>query len=202
VCINAPRSQGELSVATPTGTCRNFLAKRASSPRTVPPEPPDETVRCVPLTQGKFAIVDAADYERVSRYKWCASRSGDRWYAVRSDRRRHVSMHRFITGAPKGMVVDHIDGNGLNDRRSNLRACTQQQNTHNSRPKGKSSRFKGVCWDKKRRKWIVAIRYDGRCVYIGRFDDEIEAARAYDGTALELFGDFAYLNFPEEQERR
>jgi hypothetical protein len=202
VCINTPRSKGELSVTTPTGTCRSFRAKRARSRRTVPPEPPDESVRYVPLTKGKFAIVDAADYERVSRYKWCVSGSGNRLYAVRSDRGRHVSMHRLLTNAPRGMVVDHIDGNGLNNRRSNLRVCTQRQNLYNSRPKGKSSRFKGVCWDKNRRQWIVLISNGERSIHVGRFDDEVEAARAYDRKAFELFGEYAWLNFPEELERR
>jgi hypothetical protein len=108
----------------------------------VPREPPDDSVRYVPLTRGKFVIVDTADYERVSGYKWCASGSGDRWYAVRNDRGRKVSMHRFLIDAPKGMVVDPIDGNGLNDRQSNLRVCTQRQNLLNSRARGKSSRLK------------------------------------------------------------
>jgi hypothetical protein len=202
VCINTPRSKGELSVTTPTGTCRSFGAKRARSRRTVLPAPPDESVRYVPLTKGKFAIVDAADYERVSRYKWCASGSGDRWYAVRNDRGRHVSMHRFLIGAPKGMVVDHIDGNGLNNRQNNLRICTQRQNLYNSRPKGKSSRFKGVCRDKNRGRWIVLISNGERSIHVGRFDDEVQAARAYDRKAFELFGEFAYLNFPDELERR
>jgi len=96
------------------------------------------------------------------------------------------------------MVVDHKDGNGLNDRRSNLRVCTQQQNLYNSRPHGRSSRFKGPCWDKAKRRWVVYIRHDGRNVFIGRFRDEAEAARAYDHKAYELFGEYAYLNFPEE----
>jgi hypothetical protein len=96
------------------------------------------------------------------------------------------------------MVVDHIDHDGLNDRRSNLRICTQRQNLYNSRPKGRSSRFKGVCWDKARQRWVVYIRYGGRNRFIGQFADEIEAAKAYDRAAASLFGEYAYLNFPKE----
>ena len=101
----------------------------------------------------------------------------------------------------KGMVVDHIDGNGLNNRRSSLRICTHRQNMWNSRPRGKGSKYKGVCWDKSRKRWIVVVRRGDLHIHLGRFDDEVEAARAYDRKAFELFGEFAYLNFPDEIRR-
>ena len=125
------------------------------------------------------------------------ARAGD-VYAYCHINGRTVALHRFLTNAPKGMVVDHIDGNGLNNRQSNLRVCTQRQNLYNSRPKGRHSQYKGVCWDKYRKRWVVYVRYEGRNIVVGRFRDEAEAARAYDRKAYELFGEYAYLNFPHE----
>ncbi len=197
-CTNRPGRPGTIVLLRRTEACRNWRRRRPKPVRTIPPEPPNDEVRYIPLTQGKFAIVDAADYERLSRYKWCATRSGRKWYACRRHKGRMIFMHRFLMNPPKGMVVDHIDGGGLNNRRGNMRICTQQQNIYNSRPKGKTSKYKGVTWDKNRRQWIVLIRYEGRSILVGRFDDEIEAAKAYDRKAFELFGEFAWLNFPEE----
>jgi hypothetical protein len=109
-------------------------------------------------------------------------------------------MHRFLRHPPPGMVVDHINGNRLDNRAGNTRICTQQQNTFNSRPKGKSSKFKGVCWDKSKRKWLVPICIDGKNSWTGRFDDEVEAARAYDRKAAEIFREYAFLNLPQENQ--
>ncbi len=105
-------------------------------------------------------------------------------------------MHRMIMGEPKGMFVDHIDGNSQNNRRSNLRICTPAQNLQNQRPKGGTSRYKGVYFHKKDNKWMAKIGFNGKNTYLGLFEDEILAARAYDKKAKELFGEFAYLNFP------
>ncbi len=198
VCTDRPGEAGRLSIVQPCDVCRRFWKRWEKTIRLKPPEPPSEDVRYIPLTRGLFAIVDAADYERVSKYKWCASGSGDRAYACRSDNGRYVSLHRFLMNPPKGMVVDHIDGNRLNNRRSNLRICTVRQNTWNSRPKGRSSRYKGVCRDRDKKKWVVYVRHEGHNWYMGRFDIEIEAARAYDRKAFELFREYAWLNFPEE----
>lgn len=198
VCTNRPGKAGYLEAVEPTDSCRNFRRRRGKPVRITPPEPPSDDIRYIALTQGRYAIVDAADYDMLNRYRWCTSGKGRRAYAARGHKGKHVSMHRFLMKPPKGMVVDHINGNGLDNRRCNLRICTQQQNLYNSRPKGKSSRFKGPCWDKSRQKWVVLIRYEGRNHMIGRFDDEIEAARAYDRKAYELFGEYAWLNFPEE----
>jgi hypothetical protein len=190
---------GRLTPVEPAGCCRQYRKKRMPRLRLAPPESTDKSVRYVSLTKGLFAIVDAADYERVRRHAWCASGTGKRMYAYRHDRKgRTIAMHRFLTNCPKGLVVDHIDGNGLNNRQGNLRVCTQQQNLYNSGPKGKSSKYKGVCRDKAKNKWVVHIWYDHRNVFLGRFDDEVEAARTYDRTAYEFFGEYAYLNFPEE----
>ncbi len=110
-------------------------------------------------------------------------------------------MYRLIMNAPKGMVVDHYDGNGLNNCRANLRICTRQQNAYNSRRSGGTSQFKGVHFEKATGKWRATITLKGEHFDLGLYDDEVEAARAYDRKAIELFGEFAYLNFPEEHGR-
>jgi len=96
----------------------------------------------------------------------------------------------------KGMVVDHLDGNSLNNRKSNLRVCTVSQNHQNRRWTYGSSRYKGVWWNKKMKKWVAGITLKRKYIFIGHFADEVAAAKAYDRKAAELFGEFAYLNFP------
>jgi hypothetical protein len=197
-CTNDPGRPKRLRVTDPSDGCPHFRRRRRWGGKTVPPEPTEEGIRYIPLTQGKYAVIEAADYERAAMFSWHASNSGARTYACSNIGGRNVSLHRFLMNPPAGMVVDHIDHDGLNDRRSNLRICTQRQNLYNSRPKGRSSRFKGVCWDKARQRWVVYIRYGGRNRFIGQFADEIEAAKAYDRAAASLFGEYAYLNFPKE----
>ncbi|MBN1362949.1 MAG: HNH endonuclease [Sedimentisphaerales bacterium] len=107
--------------------------------------------------------------------------------------------------APKGMVVDHIDGNGLNNRRSNLRLCTPQQNQWNrcvSRARLQQGLFKGVHHRTDSGKPCARITYRGKTLHLGVFDTAIEAAKAYDRKAIELHGEFAYLNFPEDYDRQ
>ncbi len=165
-------------------------------------EPPKtlEGARLIELSYDKYTIVDAEDYDRLSKYKWCAVRTGQNWYAKTLDQNGYrLILHRLITDAPKGLIVDHINHNGLDNRKSNLRLCTHQQNNYNQRPyPGKTSRFKGVCLDKRRNKFIARIQIYGKRIHLGCFHDEIEAAKAYDKKAKELFGEFAYLNFPDQ----
>lgn len=161
-----------------------------------------EGAKLIPLTQGKFAIVDAEDYEELSKYKWCVSKYRRTYYAVRGSGGRHVKMHRMLLNAPAGLMVDHRDLNGLNNRKSNLRLCTNKENVRNSRPSlGKTSRYKGVYRDKREKKFIARIEVDGKRYCLGYFDDEIEAAIAYDIKAMLFFGEFAYLNFPDLMRR-
>jgi hypothetical protein len=205
VCANYPGRAGQLTRVRPgqaakdgfKGPCRNFRAKSRPGVRLTPPEPPDPSVRYIPLTRGKFAIVDAEDYEWLSRYKWYTS-GGSELYAKRKMRGKTIFMHREIMQVPQGMVVDHINRNRWDNRRSNLRVCTQGQNTRNRRSFGGKSRFKGVHWHAQTRKWVAAICLNRKKTYIGQFRDEREAALAYDRKAAELFGPFAYLNFPDE----
>jgi len=157
----------------------------------------------IPLTQGKVAIVDDEDFERLSQYKWCYATVG---YAVRFEqvngKRRGVFMHRQIMQPPKDLEVDHINGDKLDNRRSNLRIVTRQQNRFNERPrKGTSSKYKGVSWYKQTRRWEAYIKINGKKKRIGYFNDEIEAALAYDRAARELFGEYAKTNFKEDDFR-
>lgn len=161
----------------------------------------------ITLTQGKIALIDDADFGEISQYKWLAHRPNrcNVWYARRhtkssSGQQLTIVMHRQLLSAPPNMQVDHIDGNGLNNSRSNLRLCSRHENRLNS-PSRKvgTSGFKGVSWNSKRELWQVQIGLDGKNIYLGHFADEIEAARVYDNAARELHGDFARTNFVESQ---
>ena len=194
MCANHPDTPGQLR-PVPGTPCRNFRGK----PRpdgVVPPIPPNGKVAYIPLTRGLHALVDAEDYEWLNQYQWYAAISNRGiFYARRNSPDGVVSMHRLIMQAPEGMVVDHINGNGLDNRRCNLRICTQYENALNSRPRADAkSRFKGVY--PHHNKWKA--RVGGR--YLGLFDDEVEAAKARDRKARELYGEHAWLNFPPESE--
>jgi hypothetical protein len=204
LCTNHPDSPGELAEVLPIETCRNFKPKRWRRRCTNPPKrrvraTMDEDgpeVRRIPLGNGLFATVDAADYEQVTKYRWCASGHGHNIYATAVVDGRTVYMHRMLMRPRKGYVVDHIDGNGLNNRRCNLRVCTPAQNLANKAPRGGSSQFAGV--HRYRDRWAANVTCLGKCYYVGLFDDEVEAAKARDRKAYELHGEYAYLNFPED----
>ena len=124
------------------------------------------------------------------------------WYAARHSSRKNgkqttIQMHRLLLGLKPGdsRESDHKDGNGLNNRRNNLRIATRAQNQHNQRPQKGTSRFKGVCWHRDAAKWQAQIQIERRKIHLGYFDSEIEATRAYDAAARNHFGEFARLNF-------
>jgi hypothetical protein len=152
----------------------------------------------IPLTRGLFATVDAADAEAVRSLKWYATTPRGRvYYAVHDlPSGRGVYMHRWLLDAPSNMTVDHVDLNGLNNQRSNLRLETRSQNQFNTGSRGGTSRFKGVSFCKQTGRWKTQIASHGKRWELGRFKDEEAAARAYDRAALELHGEFARLNFP------
>jgi len=195
-CFHWAEAPGEISEVRPAWVCRNFVRRRCPTVRIAAPESDDPEIRYLSLTRGKYAIVDAADYPALSKHKWFAqpTERGRTFYAARTHKGRAVSMHRQIMKPPKAMVVDHINGNGLDNRRCNLRICTQLQNSQNSRRRrpGKS-RYRGVF--PRGDKWQAAIQHDGKPLYLGLFDSEVEAALARDRKALELAGEFAVLNF-------
>lgn len=153
--------------------------------------------RRIPLTRGKYAIVDPEDYEWLMKYKWHASDGrGGNFYAVN---RKMQKMHRLIMNAPKGKVVDHINRNGLDNRKANLRPATHTQNMWNNgqRVERFSSKYRGVSWHKRLKRWAAIISINGKPKTIGYFKDEVKAAKAFDKVAKELRGEFAVLNFTE-----
>jgi hypothetical protein len=156
--------------------------------------------RKIPLTQNRFARVDPEDYAALARHKWSAARQGRTIYAVRSHHGVQIRMHRVIMKAPRGLVCDHIDHDGSNNTKRNLRLCTRNQNGKNQRRRTDGrSKYKGVSWHKGDGRWHARIYHNGRCHHLGRFRREIDAARAYDRAARRLHGSFASLNFPRRR---
>lgn len=150
--------------------------------------------REIPLTKGFVALVDDSDYQRVNAFKWCVS-TGNKGgtYAVRREGRAIIRMHRAILDAAAGMLVDHINGDTLDNRRANLRLCDHATSALNRRGYGKF--LKGV--ERKRNRFRARISIGGRLTYLGWFSTEVEAGMAYDEAARRLHGQFARLNFPD-----
>ncbi len=150
-----------------------------------------------------FALVDDQDYEEVNQFKWYGHEYAcDVIYAetncYHGKKRMRMSMHRLILGLEFGdlRISDHENHNGLDNQRSNLRITTNQRNHFNRRSiRNTSSKFKGVSKYTRNEKWLAQIAKNGRKIFIGHFDNEVKAAKAYDEKALELFGEFANLNF-------
>lgn len=150
---------------------------------------------------GEEVLLDDDDFDVVSRNKWhIYSAKLNKRYACRLVNGKKILMHRFILNAPSGFMVDHIDGNTLNNQKSNLRLCNNTQNLHN-RSAGKNSKtgYKGVF--PFRKKYMASIMCNGKKTYLGLFDDPVSGAIAYDNAARELFGEFARLNFPAHAEK-
>lgn len=158
-------------------------------------------MKTIQLTKGFVALVDDADYERVSALSWHANVQPNSVYAMRKQGRKssrhNLYLHRFIMGVSDPKVkVDHKDHDGLNCQRLNLRMCSNQKNQCNRRKHRGSSRYKGVCWHKRDGKFQTEIKLEGRSKFLGMFTDELDAALAYDSAAREHFGEFACCNFP------
>ncbi len=162
----------------------------------------DNLVKHIPLTQGKFAIVDDEDYDYLMQWKWFAAKDKNTYYAKRNqvvaeikfgEKRTTLSMHRIIMKTPIGMEVDHRDHNGINNRKKNMRNCSHMHNLQNKISIIGTSQYKGVY--KRGCKWIAAIRHNRKIRHIGIYLSEETAAKAYDEKAVECFGAFAHTNF-------
>ena len=163
-------------------------------------------MKLIPLTQGKFAIVDNEDYIYLSKLKWHIQKVKGLIYAKNcvylgggrnNQRSENTFMHRLIMGASKGQQIDHINGNGLDNRKCNLRFCTQMGNNRNARCRTpKSSKFKGVCVQNRIKKpWQASITVDYKQRWLGSYATQEEAAKAYDAAARKYYGEFACPNF-------
>ena len=186
-CANHPESFGRMRRTPDRGMCPNYRPR---------PGTPQGDVRMIPLGRGYYTYVDAADYEWLSQWTWHVQNG----YAVRYGK-KVIFMHREIMQPPDDKLVDHRNHNKLDNTRINLRVCTHQENMQNTRKRsGTTSRFIGVCHCKscKNKKWRAAIQWKRKPLHIGYFAEEVEAARAYDHKAVELGGQFARVNFPEE----
>lgn len=153
----------------------------------------------IPLSKGFYSIVEENDYYHLIKYKWHiqTTKNGDSFYAKNSS---IGMMHRYLLGVnDKSLMVDHINGNTLDNRRVNLRICTRSQNGMNQRPqrrkKDKMCLYKGVTQTGSKKKFQARLVLNKKHIYLGTFKTEEEAARAYDTKAKELFGEFANLNF-------
>lgn len=176
------------------------MAKRPYLPFDSPDEP---GVMLVPLTQNKYAKIDAADADTVSQYKWCAAKvTTKEWrelfYAMSRTHKpkKTIYLHRIVMDPPKGMEIDHENGDTLDCTRTNMRIATPGENQCNRRSAiGSTSQYLGVCWDSRAQKWRADIKKNRQRTWLGYFADEIEAAKAYDAKAREIHGDFARCNF-------
>lgn len=164
-----------------------------------------------------LAEIDDEDYEIVSKYRWHITGNGKKSYCSAYINKNNMSMHRLIMGCTHGdgKMVDHKDGNGLNNQKHNLRFCTHAQNMQN-KSISKDSKYKGIVrhrnttkkWDSKSKKyfiytdfsWSAGITVNGRKIYLGRFEEEINAAKAYDAAAKKYYGEFSNLNFKQDTE--
>lgn len=155
------------------------------------------------LNKNKTALVSDIDFDELKDLGWFSNKQGNTLYVVRNEKhkgegkRRKITMHRQVLGLSKGdgKMVDHINGNGLDNRRCNLRICTGTQNQQNRKIQHGTSEFKGVHWNKRSEKWQSQIKFNKKRRHLGCFNSETEAAKAYDRAAKNLFGEFARPNF-------
>lgn len=158
-------------------------------------------MKTIQLTQGKVALVDDSDYVRVNQFKWQANldKKTSRWYAKRSQRVNGkgttIMMHRFILGVTDSKIeVDHLNHDGLDNQRYNIRECTKSQNQQNRVPKGKS-KYLGVFWSKQWSKWFSSISLNNKKKFLGYHKTEKEAAKAYDTAVVLYRGPLSAVNF-------
>ena len=160
------------------------------------------TYRRIYLGEGFYTIVDPEVYYRIGKCKWSVCGDGNKLYAARIEkefrygRTKTIFLHREIIKAPKGKLVDHQNGKSLDNRIANLRLATHRQNMQNrTKRKNTTSQYKGVCFERRRNKWTAGITVNKKKIWLGRFDDEVSAAKAYDKAARRYHDEFARLNF-------
>lgn len=168
-------------------------------------------MKLIPLTRGAFAVVDDDDLALVSGFNWCVTNTAEAMYASTVRDGHKIYMHRLVSGAPDNMVVDHVSGITLDNRRGNLRVCTQGQNVRNQKKnqlkRGGVGKYKGVrkstwlCAGDRKTSFYASLMLDGATIRSGPYETEEEAARAYDASARQHFGSFARLNFPRVGEQ-
>lgn len=147
-------------------------------------------MKIIQLTRGKTAVIDDGDYEKVSRHKWAFLSSGT-GYATARINKKSILLHRFILNAPSGLDVDHIDHDGLNNVRENLRVCKRSENIANSRLYiNNTSGRKGVCFNKKTDKWYAYIGFDNKDINLGEYEDFFDAVSARENAEILYFGKF------------
>lgn len=171
----------------------------------------EEEVEKIPLTQGMVTIIDANKFDLISNYKWHVAKSRENYYAATKINGKTIKMHRILMDVTDSkIIVDHINHNGLDNRVSNLRICNNHQNIINtSSRKNSTSKYLGVCHKptkktklkngemsvtKYAKKWVAQIQFNKKKKYIGRFENEIDAAIAYNNQAKILFKEYANLN--------
>jgi hypothetical protein len=149
-------------------------------------------MKSIKLTQGYECLVDDEDYDYLSQWQWHVL-VGNHVYAMRNSnymsngKRKHILMHRVVNKTPDNMYTDHINGNSLDNRKSNLRSVTHSENMLNRKPNKKStSKYKGVCWHKQHRKWITNLQINKKRIFVGLYKNELDAAKAYVSKVKEL----------------
>lgn len=148
----------------------------------------------IKLTQGRYTVVDDEDYEELNMSKWFYN-SGYAGRHIRKEKLYTVFIHSLLMNPPEGYLVDHINGDTLDNRRTNLRFCTKSENAHNRKASiGGTSKYKGVTWRKDWGKWVAQIKVAGKKLSLGGYSKEEEAALAYNEAALKYFGEFSKLN--------
>lgn len=203
VCIVCPehgdfwqRPDNHLNLRHKCPKCSRVIQERTNTSNIICKE--NEMI--IPLNKGFYTIIDKEDYEKVSTITWRveSTKKHDLFYVVGDINGRVVKMHRIIMGIVDNLEleVDHIDHDGLNNTKNNLRLCTRKGNVWNRRASMTSSKYKGVSWHKRDLKWSAYITYNSVRISLGYHKTEEEGAKAYDEKAKELFGDFACLNFP------
>ena len=153
----------------------------------------------ISLTQGYIALIDDEDYEIVAQYKWYPRKHGKTCYAITNIKNdfgkyKTVNLHHLIFGKKDGQIIDHINGDGLDNRKENLRFCSQSENCNNRHNTWGKSKYKGVHWHPINNKWVARIQVKKKRLHLGCYVSEKEAALAYNKAAIKYFGEFARLN--------